>query len=95
MTTNAAAHEIRPDPQKLTGHADPSRNASSGVDYAPHPANSIPISAERKEIVRKICALYSGSASEEDMQVYDEKAIYVSFKSKGSRDLMLGYLGKD
>ncbi|TID20221.1 hypothetical protein E2P81_ATG07521 [Venturia nashicola] len=68
-------HEPRPDPVALTQNPDPSKNASSGVDYEPHPPG-IRISKERQEIVNKITRLYSGSASEEDMLVYTEKAIY-------------------
>ncbi|KAI5241689.1 hypothetical protein E4T43_05301 [Aureobasidium subglaciale] len=70
-------YEIRPDPQALTGNKeDPSQNASTGVDYEPHPEKSIQLEPEREKIVKSICALYSGSASEEDMQVYAEKAVY-------------------
>ncbi|KAI5270842.1 hypothetical protein E4T47_05813 [Aureobasidium subglaciale] len=70
-------YEIRPDPQALTGNKeDPSQNASTGVDYEPHPEKSIQLEPEREKIVKSICALYSGSASEEDMQVYAEQAVY-------------------
>lgn len=70
MTTpNPASHEPHPDPVALTSNPDASKNSSTGVDYEPHPESSIEVSAERQEIVRKICALYSGSASEEDMMV--------------------------
>lgn len=76
-TDDPAAHEIRPDPQALTGHSDATKNASSGVDYEPHPEQqTIKLSPERQAIVEAICRLYSGSASETDMQVYAEKAIY-------------------
>ena len=68
--------EPHPDPQYLTRNPDPSKNTSSGVDYEPHPENSIPLSAERQRIVDSICHLYSGGASEELMKVYAEKAIY-------------------
>jgi F0F1-type ATP synthase gamma subunit len=71
------SYEIRPDPQALTGNKeDPSQNASTGVDYEPHPEKSIKLEPEREKIVQSICALYSGGASEELMQVYAEKAIY-------------------
>jgi hypothetical protein len=71
------SYEIRPDPQELTHNKeDASKNASTGVDYEPHPEKSIPLDAERQKMVASICALYSGSASEEDMQVYAEKAVY-------------------
>ncbi|KAH0335678.1 hypothetical protein KCU81_g8913, partial [Aureobasidium melanogenum] len=70
-------YEIRPDPQALTGNKeDPSQNASSGVDYEPHPEKSIKLEPEREKIVKSICALYSGGASEELMQVYSDKAVY-------------------
>lgn len=68
--------EKRPDPVSLTQNADASQNSSSGVDYEPHPENSIKLEPERERIVRSICNLYSGSASEEDMMVYGEEAIY-------------------
>ncbi|KAH7138513.1 hypothetical protein B0J11DRAFT_574486 [Dendryphion nanum] len=72
-----AEYEIRPDPVALTHNdRDPSQNTSSGVDYEPHPENSIPIDNKRKQIVQSICNLYSGSASEEDMQVYAHEAVY-------------------
>ena len=64
-------YEKRPDPTALTG------SASEGeIDYEPHPQNSITIEPARQKIVQSICNLYSGSASEEDMQVYAEKAVY-------------------
>jgi len=71
-----AGHEPHPDPQFLTTNPDPKKNTSSGVDYEPHPSQSINVSAERQNIIRRITNLYSGSASEQDMQVYTEKAIY-------------------
>ncbi|KAL9090689.1 MAG: hypothetical protein Q9165_005177 [Trypethelium subeluteriae] len=63
-------YEQRPDPQLLTG------NNEGQVDYEPHSDQSIPISREHEHIVKCITNLYSGSASEEDMKVYAEKAIY-------------------
>lgn len=69
-------YEIRPDPRDETQNADPSMNSSTGVDYEPHPENSIKLPPERQKIVDSICNLYSGSASEEDMQVYAEKSVY-------------------
>lgn len=68
--------ERRPDPQQLTGNEDPCMNSSSGVDYEPHSEHSIPVSPERSHIVKCITNLYSGSASEEDMKVYADEAIY-------------------
>jgi hypothetical protein len=69
-------YEIRPDPQALTANKDPSQNSASGVDYEPHPEKSIKLEPEREKIVRSICNLYSGSASEDDMQVYATEAVY-------------------
>ena len=68
--------EPRPSPQNLTGDALSSALSSSGVDYEPHPEHSIPVTSERTHIVKCISNLYSGSASEEDMKVYAEEAIY-------------------
>ena len=67
-------YEQRPDPQALT--SNPPKNSSSGVDYEPHPESSIKVSASREHIIKCITNLYSGSASEEDMQVYGQEAIY-------------------
>lgn len=68
MTTpNPASHEPNPDPQALT--SNPGNNSSTGVDYEPHPESSIPLSPERQKIIDSITSLYSGSASESDMQV--------------------------
>lgn len=72
-TADPHAYEPRPDAHNLT--APSSRNVSD-VDYEPYPERSVQATAAHKEAVRAICALYSGSASEADMQVYDEKAIY-------------------
>lgn len=72
----AEGHEPHPDPQLLTSNPNPGKNTSSGVDNEPHPESSIPVSAERENIIKSITNLYLGSASEQDMQVYTEKAIY-------------------
>ncbi|KAA6406418.1 MAG: hypothetical protein FRX48_09769 [Lasallia pustulata] len=70
-------YEIRPDPHALTHNPEnPSGNPSPGVDYTPHPEHSLKISPAHEKIVRAITNLYSGSASEEDMQVYAEDAVY-------------------
>jgi len=69
-------YEIRPDPQSLTQNTDPEKNSSTGVDYEPHPESSIKLEPERQRVVDSICRLYSGSASEDDMQVYAEMAVY-------------------
>ncbi|KIX99525.1 uncharacterized protein Z520_05101 [Fonsecaea multimorphosa CBS 102226] len=63
-------YEPHPDPQQLTGHD------GHAVDYEPHPEQSLKISPEHEAIVQSITNLYSGSASEKDMSVYAEKAIY-------------------
>ena len=80
MTSRAATiqqnFEPRPDPQSLTQNANPSLNSSTGVDYEPHPEQSIAVPPEREKIVKAITSLYSGSASEEDMQVYAQEAVY-------------------
>lgn len=68
-------YEKRPDPIALT-HKDDSQNTASGVDYEPHPENSIKLEPDRQKIVEAITNLYSGSASEEDMRVYAEKGVY-------------------
>ncbi len=64
-------YEPHPDPQSLTGS-----NETFDVDYEPHPENSVPVDADQQEIIKSICNLYSGSASENDMQVYAEDSIY-------------------
>ncbi|KAL1844943.1 hypothetical protein VTK73DRAFT_1456 [Phialemonium thermophilum] len=64
------SYEIRPDPRQLAG--DP----AGGVDYEPHPERSIPLEPRRQQVLDAITRLYSGSASEEDMQVYAERAVY-------------------
>ena len=64
------SHEPCPDPQELTGHP------GKAVDYEPHPEKSLKIPSEHESIVKAITNLYSGSASEKDMLVYAEKAIY-------------------
>ena len=67
--------EPNPNPQELTG-GDSTRNVASDVDYEPYPEKSLAISEEHQRIVKHIINLYCGSASEDDMQVYAEKAIY-------------------
>ncbi|KAH6651896.1 hypothetical protein BKA67DRAFT_637675 [Truncatella angustata] len=62
--------EPKPDVQALTG------DAKREVDFEPHPERSLDISAGQRQIMQKIINLYSGSASEEDMQVYDKDAIH-------------------
>ncbi|ETS85033.1 hypothetical protein PFICI_03058 [Pestalotiopsis fici W106-1] len=62
--------EPRPDAHKLAG------DVNGKVDYEPHPERSIKISTEHEQIMQKIINLYSGSASEDDMQVYDKDAVY-------------------
>jgi len=74
MATNPLSSEPRPDPQALT--SNPGNNSKTGVDYEPHPEKSVSLTPERQMIVQSICSLYSGSASEDDMKVYAENAIY-------------------
>ena len=69
-------YEHRPDPQATTGHDNPEANSSTGVDYEPHPEQSIKLSPERQDIVNAITRLYSGGASEDDMYVYAAEAVY-------------------
>ncbi|KAF2865913.1 hypothetical protein BDV95DRAFT_672254 [Massariosphaeria phaeospora] len=69
-------YEPHPDPQALTSHSDPSKNSSTRVDYEPNPSASIELSPEQQKIVQSICNLYSGSASEQDMQVYAAESVY-------------------
>ncbi|KAI9690698.1 MAG: hypothetical protein M1820_009902 [Bogoriella megaspora] len=64
------AYEQRPDPKQLT------QDDKGEVDYEPHLEESLRVSSEHEHIVKCITNLYSGSASEEDMKVYSEKAIY-------------------
>lgn len=66
----AIAHETHPDPAKLTGTSE------KQVDYEPRPQNSISTSERHQEIIRAITSLYSGSASESDMRIYAEDAVY-------------------
>lgn len=68
------SYEIRPSPSISTTN-DPNTSPSE-IDYEPHPSRSQQIPPSRQAIVDAICRLYSGSASEDDMQVYAEKAIY-------------------
>lgn len=72
-TTNPQSHEPHPDPLTLT---PPRPGSTSKVDYEPNPSNSAPVPANRQKIIDCITNLYSGSASEQDMQVYAEKAVY-------------------
>ncbi|KAI4167230.1 MAG: hypothetical protein LQ343_007366 [Gyalolechia ehrenbergii] len=68
--------EPRPDPQALTSNLDPSQTTPMNVDHTPHPESSLNIAPEREAIVKAITNPYSGSANEEDMKVYAEKAVY-------------------
>ncbi|KAF2455476.1 hypothetical protein BDY21DRAFT_66370 [Lineolata rhizophorae] len=64
------AFEKRPDSSALTG------TSSKDVDYEPYPSQSVPLDESQQQIVESICNLYSGSASESDMQVYADSAVY-------------------
>lgn len=70
-------YEPNPDPHAVAGD-DSGRpgSVSKDVDYEPHPEQSVKVSAEHQAIIDAITSLYSGSASEKDMQVYAEKSIY-------------------
>lgn len=70
--------EPRPDAQKLTG------DTNGDVDYEPHPEKSIKISTEHQQIMQKIINLYSGSASEDDMQ--GERAISLGGHRKAPKN---------
>jgi len=76
LPSSPKASEPHPDLVALTQNSDASKNTKSGVDYEPHPESSIELSPERQSVVDSICRLYSGSASEQDMRVYAEEAIY-------------------
>ncbi|KAI5359626.1 hypothetical protein Slin14017_G105280 [Septoria linicola] len=70
------------DPQELTYNAsNPPDNASTDVDYEPHPEASIPLSSSRAAIVKSVTNLYSGSCQEggtgeQDLKVYAPEAVY-------------------
>ena len=64
-------YEPNPDAHAITGNSN-----GKPVNYEPHPEDSVKISLEHQAIIDAITSLYSGSASEEDMQVYAEKSIY-------------------
>ncbi|KAI1078140.1 hypothetical protein F5B20DRAFT_549479 [Whalleya microplaca] len=76
INTMPSSTTPRPDQRSVEPHPDRPRNVYGNIDYVPHPENSMPISPSRKAIQQKIVNLYCGSASEEDMKVYAEKAIY-------------------
>jgi len=70
--TTSSLHNYEPNP-------DPSistHNVSKDADYEPHPEKSVSITPQHQETVDAITRLYSGSASESDMQVYAASAIY-------------------
>lgn len=70
-------YEPTPDPHDLA-RDDKARpgSLSKDVDYEPQPEKSLKVSPEHQAIIDAITSLYSGSASEKDMQVYAEKSIY-------------------
>jgi hypothetical protein len=67
---NLDPHAVAGDDQGRPG------SVSKGVDYEPHPEESLKVSSEHQAIINAVTSLYSGSASENDMQVYAEKSIY-------------------
>ena len=78
MTSTQELHdrfEPRPDAKELTGHDDGGHGVQE-ADFEPHPERSLKVSQEHQQIINAITNLYGGSASEEDMQVYDNKAVY-------------------
>ncbi|KAI9374551.1 hypothetical protein BJX61DRAFT_540675 [Aspergillus egyptiacus] len=73
MPSSTSPH---PAQRAVEPHPSPPRNINGDVDYEPHPENSIPVSPSRKAIQEHILALYGGSASKDDMDVYAEQAVY-------------------
>ncbi|KAI1777260.1 hypothetical protein F4818DRAFT_409778 [Hypoxylon cercidicola] len=73
MPSSTSPH---PDQRAVEPHPDRPRNVTGDIDYTPDPGKSVPISTSRRTIQQKILNLYGGSASEDDMKVYAEKAIY-------------------
>ncbi|KNG91136.1 hypothetical protein ANOM_000569 [Aspergillus nomiae NRRL 13137] len=73
MPSSTSPH---PDPRDIEPHPERPKNVNGDVDYVPHPERSISLSPSRAAIQKSIIALYGGSASEDDMKVYAEKAIY-------------------
>ncbi|KAI1800298.1 hypothetical protein F4811DRAFT_539786 [Daldinia bambusicola] len=73
MPSSTSPH---PDQRGVEPHPIRPRNVDEAVACTPHPENSLQISAARREIQQKIINLYCGQASEENMRVYAEKAIY-------------------
>ncbi|PSN64214.1 hypothetical protein BS50DRAFT_590055 [Corynespora cassiicola Philippines] len=68
-------YEPHLNPESLTGHAEPSKNSSTGMDYEPNPSNSKPISQNQERVLQSICSLYSGSASGEDIEAYASESV--------------------
>lgn len=73
MPHNTAPH---PDAASVEPHPERPRNVAGDVDYVPHSEKSKPLTPSRQEIKRHITNLYCGSASEADMAVYAEQAVY-------------------
>ncbi|KAE8332551.1 hypothetical protein BDV39DRAFT_167186 [Aspergillus sergii] len=73
MPSSTSPH---PDQRGVEPHPERPKNVNGEVDYVPHPERSISISPARAAIQKSIIALYGGSASEDDMKVYAEQAIY-------------------
>ena len=79
MSTTQELHERfepRPDAKALTRDDNDTHSVQKDADFEPHPEKSLRISDAHQSIITRITNLYGGSASEADMQVYDEKAIY-------------------
>ncbi|RAL17459.1 uncharacterized protein BO97DRAFT_402042 [Aspergillus homomorphus CBS 101889] len=69
-TPHPTQREIEPHPSPPQ---DPKTHKPS---YAPNPSTSVPLSPTRQAIQTHILNLYSGAASESDMAVYAEQAVY-------------------
>ena len=78
LTLDIMPHDTKPhpDPGSVEPHPERPRNVAGGVDYMPHPEKSKPLTESRAEIKQHITNLYCGSASEADMAVYAEQAVY-------------------
>jgi hypothetical protein len=68
--------EPHPDPQAITSNSG--HSSTTGVDYKPHPSKLLVKTSltTKREDRGFMCRLCSGSASDEDRQVFAEKAIY-------------------
>ncbi|KIA75898.1 hypothetical protein HK57_00303 [Aspergillus ustus] len=65
-----------PAQRTIEPHPSPPRNTTDSIEYTPHPSHSIALPQNRASILQHIQNLYAGSASETDMSVYAEQAVY-------------------